>query len=76
MVIKTKKKAVAVRQNSHIMIMAESTVLEDIGIGKIDRQCKYFKSKAPTDHKIEGTDQTLQNAIDNEEPIIFTNKST
>ena len=47
------------------MIMAESTILEDIGTGKIERQARYFKAKVLTDHKVEGTDQTLQQAIAN-----------
>ncbi|MFT6993506.1 MAG: hypothetical protein ACJA1P_000230 [Maribacter sp.] len=56
--------------------MAESTVLEDINTGKVERQCRYFKTKVLTDHKMEGTDQTLQKAIDNDESIFFAGKST
>lgn len=58
------------------MIMAESTILEDIETGKIERQARYFKAKVLTDHKVEGTDQTLQQAIANDDSIVFTDKST
>lgn len=64
------------KTKSNVMIMAERTVLEDIDTGKVERQCRYFKAKVLTDHKMEGTDQTLQKAIDNDESIVFTDKST
>lgn len=64
------------KTKSNVMVMAESTVLEDVETGKVERQCRYFKAKVLTDHKMEGTDQTLQKAIDNEESIVFTDKST
>ena len=56
--------------------MAESTILEDIDTGKIDRQCRHFKAKVLDDHKADGTDNTLQGAIDDEQTIVFTDKST
>ena len=37
---------------------------------------EYFKAKVLTNHKVEGTDQTLQKAIDNDDSIVFTDKST
>jgi hypothetical protein len=46
------------KTKSNVMVMAESTVLEDIGTGKVDRQCRYFKAK--------GTDQTFVGSIDDE----------
>ena len=48
------------------MIMAESTVLEDINTGKQERQCRYFKAKVVTNHKAAQTDNILQSAIDND----------
>lgn len=36
--------------------MAESTILEDMETGKVERQARYFKAKVLTDHKVEGTD--------------------
>ncbi len=35
--------------------MAESTILEDIDTGKVERQCRYFKAKVLEDHKSDGT---------------------
>jgi transposase-like protein len=64
------------KTKSNVMVMAESTVLEDVETGKIDRQCRYFKAKVLEDHKIEGTDGTLKDAIDGETSIVFSDKST
>ncbi|TXD86302.1 IS1595 family transposase, partial [Subsaximicrobium wynnwilliamsii] len=61
---------------SNVMVMAESTVLEDIDTGKVERQCRYFKAKVLDDHKAEGTDQTFVDAIDGERTIVFTDKCT
>ena len=58
------------------MIMAESTVLEDIETGKTDRQCRYFKAKVLENHQAEGTDDEFKKAIEEEQTIIFTDKST
>jgi hypothetical protein len=58
------------------MVMAESTVLEDIDTGKVERQCRYFKAKVLDDHKAEGTEQTFVDAIDGERTIVFTDMST
>jgi hypothetical protein len=46
------------------MIMSESTILENIETGKIDRQCRCFKAKILYDHKADGTDQSFENVID------------
>lgn len=72
----TQKAGRGSKTKSNVMIMAESTILEDINTGKVDRQCRYFKAKVLDDHKADGTDQTLANSIDNEQTIIFTDKST
>lgn len=63
-------------EKSNVMVMAESTILEDIETGKVDRQCRYFKAKTLDDHKVDGTDKTFQKAIDDKQTIVFTNKST
>ncbi len=72
----TQKAGRGSRTKSNVMIMAESTVLEGINTGKVGRQARYFKAKVLTGHKMEGTDQTLQKAIDNDDSIVFTDKST
>lgn len=43
--------------------MAESSILEDTETKKVERQARYFKAKALTNHKVEETNQTLQQAI-------------
>jgi hypothetical protein len=45
------------------MVMAESTVLEDVETGKVDRHVRYFKAKVLPDHKSANTDLTLKEAI-------------
>lgn len=64
------------KTKSNVMVMAESTVLEDIETGKVERQCRYFKAKVLEDHKADGTDTTFEKAIDDEQSIVFTDKST
>ncbi|VAV84564.1 hypothetical protein MNBD_BACTEROID02-1324, partial [hydrothermal vent metagenome] len=73
---KTQKVVRGSKTKSNVMIMAESTVLEDIETGKIERQCRYFKAKVLEDHKADGTDQTFEKAIQDEQTIVFTDKST
>jgi len=57
------------------MIMAENTILEDLETGTIDRQCLYFKAKVLENHKADGTDDTIKNAIDGETSIVFLIKA-
>ena len=73
---KTQKSGRGSKTKSNVMIMAESTVLEDIETGKVERQCRYFKAKVLENHQTEGTDAELKNAIEQEQTIVFTDKST
>lgn len=73
---KTKKAGRGSKTKSNVMIMAESTVLEDVDTGKVDRQCRYFKAKVLENHQAEGTDDTFKSTIDTEQTIVFTGKST
>jgi hypothetical protein len=73
---KTQKAGRGSKTKSNVMIMAESTVLENIDTGKIERQCRYFKAKVLENHKADGTDKTFENAINDEQTIVFTDKST
>lgn len=59
----------------NVMIMAESTPLEDPQTGKKERQCRYFKAKVLDDHKAEGVNNTVESSLD-EQSIDFTDKST
>jgi hypothetical protein len=61
---------------SNVMIIAESTILENIETGKIDRQCRYFKAKVLENHKAGETDDVLKNGIEGETSIVFSDKST
>ena len=73
---KTQKAGRGSKTKANVMIMAESTVLEDVETGKVERQAGYFKAKVLMDHKMENTDKTLKQAIENDESIIFTDQST
>jgi hypothetical protein len=72
----TKKAGRGSKTRSNVMVMAESTVLEDIVTGKVERQARYFKAKVLTDHRTEGTDGVLREAIENNRSLIFTDEST
>jgi len=72
----TQKAGRGSKTKANVMMMAESTVLENISTGKVERQCRYFKAKVLEDHKSEGTNNTLKKAIDGEHSIVFTDKST
>ena len=72
----TQKAGRGSKTKSNVMVMAESTVLEDIDTGKVDRQCRYFKAKVLEDHKADETNNTLKSAIDGEQTIVFTDRST
>lgn len=72
----TQKAGRGSKTKSNVMVMAESTVLEDLDTGKVERQCRYFKAKVLENHTAETTDQALEKAIDNEKTIVFTDKST
>lgn len=58
------------------MVLAESTILEDLGTGMVERQRRYFKAKVLEDHKADGTNDTLKRSIDDEQTIVFTDQST
>ncbi len=73
---KTQKTGRGSKTKSNVMIMAESTILEDLDTGKTERQCRYFKAKVLEDHQVDGTDKTLKNALADDQIIVFTDKST
>lgn len=74
--LKTQKAGRGSKTKSNVMIMAESTILEDLDTGKTERQCRYFKAKVLEDHQVDGTDKTLKNALADDQIIVFTDKST
>ncbi|HLS11659.1 MAG TPA: IS1595 family transposase [Flavobacteriaceae bacterium] len=73
---RTQKAGRGSKTKANVMIMAESTILEDLDTGKVERQSRYFKAKVLEDHQADGTDEVLKNAIADEEVIVFTDQST
>jgi hypothetical protein len=73
---KTQKAGRGSKTKSNVMIMAESTILENIETGKIERQSRYFKAKVLESHQADTTDNSFKGAINQEETIVFTDKST
>jgi hypothetical protein len=63
------------KTKANIMIMAESTLLQDVDTGRTDLQCRYFKGKAIENHMAKDADKILKEAIDGEKAIVFSNKS-
>lgn len=59
----------------NVAIMAESTVLEDIETGEIQRHCRYFKAKVLESHIAGEINETVRESIA-EKSIVFTDKST
>ncbi len=72
----TQKAGKGSKTKSNVMIMAESTVLEDIETGKVERQCRYFKAKVLENHQSEVVDQTFKDCISDDDIIVFSDKST
>ena len=56
--------------------MVESSILEDLNTGKVARQCRYFKAKVIENYQAYATDVTIENAIETEQAIVSTDKST
>lgn len=56
--------------------MAESTILEDIETGKVDKHLRYFKAKVLSNHKSVNTDLTLKEAIEADKSVVFSDDST
>ena len=73
---KTQKAGRGSKTKSNTMIMAESTVLEDLETGKVERQCRYFKAKVLDGHESGEAGEALKNSIDGEQAIVFTDQST
>lgn len=59
----------------NVMIMAESTPLEDINTQKKEHQCRYFKARVLDSHKASEVNETVEECLD-EQSIVFTDQST
>lgn len=73
---KTQKAGRGSKTKANVVVMAESTVLEDINTGEKERQCRYFKAKVLDNHQAEEIDETIKQSIDDEKVIVFSDKST
>lgn len=58
------------------MIMAQSTMLQDLKNGKVERQSLYFNANILENHQSDGRDEIFKNIIDQVQTILFTYKST
>ncbi|TVZ26518.1 transposase-like zinc ribbon protein [Gillisia sp. Hel_I_86] len=72
----TQKAGRGSKTKSNVMVLAESTVLEDIKTGKVERHCRYFKAKVLDNHEAGQTSNMLKSAIADEHIIIFSDQST
>ena len=59
----------------NVAILAESTTLEEVETGKVERQCRYFKAKVLENHSKEHINETVKESL-GEKSIVFTDKST
>lgn len=60
---------------TNVMVLAESTPVEDVKTGKQSKHCRYFKMKVLKDHTAEGVNKEFVNCV-KDETILFTDKST
>lgn len=63
------------QKQSQVVVMAESTLLEDLETGKQSRHCRYFKMKVIANHKALVIDELIKKSFD-ETAIVFSDKST
>lgn len=59
----------------NVMVMAESTPLEDPGTGEKSKQVRYFKAKVLADHTSRAVDGAIGESL-GQRSIVFTDKST
>lgn len=63
------------QKRSKVVVMAESTVLEDPDSGKFEKSCRYFKMKKIKNLEAKTTQTLIKEFID-KESVIQTDKST
>lgn len=59
----------------NVLVMAESTPLEDPETSKKEKHCRYFKAKILEDHEAENINEEVKKAI-GEQSIVFSDQST
>lgn len=70
-----KKRGRGSQGKQNVMVMAESTPLEDIHSGKKSSQCRYFKMKVLDSHKKEDANKVVATYV-HDKAIIFSDNST
>jgi len=63
------------QKQTNVVVMAESTPLEDVGTGKKSKHCRYFKMQVLTSHRSEEINEVVEDNFD-EKCIVFSDKST
>lgn len=63
------------QRQSKVAVSAESTILEDLETGKIERSCRYFKMKIAEGFQAEKTDEIIT-AMINQNSVVTTDCST
>ncbi len=63
------------QKQTNVAVMAESTHLEDIEIGKTSKHCRYFKMKVLESHDSDEINKVVEESFD-EKCIVFSDKST
>ena len=63
------------QKQMNVVVMAESTPLEDIETGNKSSQCRYFKMKVLRNHRSDTINETVQESFE-EKSIVFSDKSS
>lgn len=63
------------QSKSNVVVMTESTVLEDVVTGEKSSQCRYFKMAVLESHEKQEINELIQNHL-SETSIVFSDKST
>jgi len=63
------------QKQTNVAVMAESTPLEDLETGKVERHVRYFKMKALDNHKTDGVNNVLEKSL-SDQCIVFSDKSS
>lgn len=71
----TNKRGRGSQSKQNVMMLAESTPLEDPKTGKKEKSCRYFKAKVLQTHTSEEINEIVNQNIDNQS-IVFTDKSS
>jgi ribosomal protein L37E len=63
------------QKQSTVAVMAESTILEDINTGKLEKSCRYFKMKKIKNLEAKTAEDIIKDFVD-KDTVLQTDKST